>query len=485
MVFRRGRFQPRYGVEAFGSDLGAKVIGMASFGPTIGWGSAASTGDRLVAGATNGWYRYNAGAWTLITGSGLSSSNHIIFRVFHKNNSNYLIGINNGVDAPLAWDGVVADAAAAISGNPPKPKAMMVLANRLLLFNLATNTGYTGVVSPVGVDVSAFNDFNSGWSTTLNGLLSDTPGDIIGALEMGDLQGAIYKSDAIVMAIAQGGNIPFHFEWRIIGGTGPCNSRCIVPLQDGSHVYLGTDGAVYRFNGMSVQSLGVHIQKQVLYSADQDLSNLVAKAWGFYNRTMNEVTFFYKGSGVGVISAIVVNMDNLSVWPLSYSLATASDVTAGGLQQVPSDSKTRVVLFAGTSGKNYREADAVMSDEGSAFVKTWSTGIYDMGAPGVFKTLTESDHLLDAGTDDPAYAASGGAQDILTQVTIMSDEGNAPATVSGSNQTISISNTAGAQKILDHRATALMFGMNFIVSTGSTMFEHRGVTLRAAVRGRR
>lgn len=487
MVFRAGRFQPRFGLSSMSNAVGASVVGMISAGPTFKRHGNILATDTIVAGTTSGWNYYTTGpGWNAVTGA-LSTSNHIIFRLFPKSGAIYLIGLNDGVDVPKRWDFNTGPAnLVSVGGNPAKAKAMMVLANRLMLFNLATASGYTGVVSDSAYDVSSFNDFDTGWSTVLNGLLIDTPGSIVGALEMGDLQGAIYKSDAVVMAVAQGGSYPFHFEWRSIGNIGPANQRCIVALRDGSHVYLGADGGVYRFDGVSVRPLDEntgHIKKAVLKAADPDLNNFTSKAWGFSDTDKNEVEFFFKrrDGSAKTTGSVNINMDNLSVWPQDRAFDNA-DVTAGGVVNIASDTRPRVAFFTNTTGKAWKEADNTMTDNASNVTCSWEYGYTDFGFPGGYKTITEMDHVFRDYTDDANYLTATGNQDILVSLGGMSDSGG--EAFLESSQTMTIQFNAGTKLMTDHRSTALMASPRYIVSNAK-IWDFRGAILHAQTRGER
>lgn len=489
MVLRRGRFQPRYGVATFGNNtVGAKVIAAIDFGARIqiSEDQISFTADRLVAMTTGGWRYYDSGTglWADITGVSLSSSNHGTFRIFQKDGAFHIIGLNGGVDVPYRWSPTGGGfAGQAVGGTPPKAKCMMILANRLMLFNLTDNGAYSGVISPCGFDVSSFNDYESGWGTTLNGLLVDTPGNIIGALEMGDLQGAIYKSDAIVMAVAQAGTVPFHFEWRDFPEVGPCNERCIISISDGTHLFLGADGAVYRFDGVDTKSLGPHIQKAILNNADRDLSVLTSKAWGFYDRLRNEAIFYYKGTGVNVIYSVVINLDNLTVWPQSYGIST-NDITAGGLFQIPGGtSNLQVTLFSHTTGAAYSEQANIMEDAGNDITVSWVTGVSDFDMPETWKTLTNTYHNFQANVDDPLYVSAGGTSTFTVTNAVLDDGGNY---ATGGGQSLAIGSGASAAKTLDFANTRsnTHHGLSFAGAIDKA-FEYRGSTITARVRGER
>lgn len=487
LVFRKGRVQPRQGVASLGSDIGSPARGLIGYG--IGSSAGGDVGggtDALVAGCDNGWYKYSAGAWTALTGA-LSASDHFVFRIFPKSGTSYVVGINStatagGVDVPKKWDGAGA-AISSVGGSPPKARAMMVLANRLMLFNLTAAGGYTGVASRVGYDVSAFNDFESGWSTTLNGLLIDTPGDIVAALEMGDLQGAIYKSDAVVMAVAQAGPSPFRFEWRSIGNVGPANPRCVVSVQDGSHIFLGYDGGLYRFDGVGVTSMGVHIQKLILAYANADITKLASTAWLTYDNTRNEILIFLKFGSLGASPVLMVSMANLSAWPLDYNgIASQSDqITAGGHVLVPgSTTGKQIVLISGATGKNWRE-NGVATDNGSGISVSWYHAMSDCGLPGQWKTLNSINSKFTT-NDQDSFAA--GSQAFLVGSGI-SNGGDAEGVAANESLTVAPNGGDGAAYVTDHRASGQFLSASYICSPNTHTWSFDGCDLIATARGAR
>jgi|KBSSwiStaDraftv2_1062776.scaffolds.fasta_scaffold00399_55 hypothetical protein len=478
LVYRQGRVKPRWGIASLGSDIGSTARGVISLGSSsaASW-RGAGTADAFVAGCDNGWYTFSAGTWTGLTGA-LSASNHVIFRIFSKSGTGYVVGLNDGNNAPKKWDGVGA-AISDVGGNPPKARAMMMLANRLILFNLTANGTYSGVISPVGYDVSAFNDFESGWSTTLNGLLIDTPGDIVAALEMGDLQGVVYKSDAIVMMVAQGGAVPFHFEWKTFGNVGPANSRCVVAVNDGSHVFLGADGALYRFDGVGAQHMGAHIQRCIQKYMDQDYTKLASNAWAFYDRTRNEVVVFFK-TGLGSINSVMVNLTNLSVWPQSYVAGGAITITAGGLMFIPGSTVgQQVVLLYGATGVGWKE-NYVATDVGNSISVSWTQGYTDGGLPGQTKTLREINSKFTTNQDVHDVA---GSQSVLVGAAV-SAGGDVEGGASYETITVSTGGGQGGAYVANMRQTFQFIGAQYIVAATTTL-AYDGCDLTFVPRGRR
>lgn len=474
MIFRRGRFQPRYGAVSFASNApGQKVRGVISYRHSDG-------ADRLVIGVDTGWWKYNAGttAWVDISGTALAASSHIIFRVFQKDGATYLLGINDKTSTMKQWDGS-AGTYSAVGGTPPLAKAMMVLANRVLLFNLADNGAYSGVISPLGYDVSNFNDFDTGWGSVLNGILPGATGEAVAALEMGRLEGAIYTTNSVVMVIAQGSTVPFRFEPRVVGCASPVNSRCVVAVRDGSHVFLAADGSLNRFDGVSVTSLGYHIQRQILDSCGGIVSQLTTTAWMFYDEERNEVQIHYKHSANSSRLWCVVNLENSSVWPMKwYASELALDDHAGGRVTIPSTTGTAILYFS-TLGQAYQET---LAEDGTTDIQVfWESGLSDLGYPGFWKTLNQIDHLLQLGVDDPRNPTPG--TETIT-VTARYSDGGESAADADAGQNLTISASALNSYVTDHRATGKLLGVKYS-GTIDILFEYRGASGFATVRGER
>lgn len=481
MVFRRGRFQPRYGSDDFGSNT-------VSGTPIAMFGYLHSNGtQKLVVMTSTKWYQYAAGAWSDITGGGLTGSpTSGIFRVFQKDGETHLIGCDDGKDTPKTWNGT-AGAYSSMGGAPPKPKCMAIINRRLVLFNL-TNGGAGAPVSPVAFDVSDFNDFNTGWGTVQFGLLNDTPGDIMGALEMGDLQTAVYKSDAIVMAQAVGSADPLVFAWRVIGNIGPASPRAIVALPNGTHAYLAVDGSVRLFDGSGPdQSAGYPIQKQILDAGFQTNSpTAMAASWGYMDKFRNELIFVFSASGV--YRWIVISLDNMSAW-VQRPYGSVVNMYAGGQYPIPGSSTVELLTMmdGGVSIKETGYRDYPASSDNIAWF--FQTGNHDGGVPKSWKTVREVDHMI-GGIDDPSL----GGPTFFSQLAFAlygSDGGQDPIALSGVGGAATASIVAQSDTLVPyttgHRTGSRRFSLRYSGTLGATSmpFEWRGAVVDAAIRGER
>lgn len=321
---------------------------------------------RVVNGTAAGWRKFNSGTsvWNDITGTPLTgtATSQQAFRVFHRAGTSHLIGCN-GKDTPKKWDGT-AGTYSDIAGTPPISKAMMTLFSRVILLNLVT-AGAGATASPVGYDCSNINDFDTGWGSAQFGLLNDTPGAIVSGLEFGNLQGAVYKTDAIVMAIAQAALAPFRFEWRQTGIAGPGSALSVVPINDNLHAYLGNDGAVYSFDGVRTRSVGYHIQKHVLNTADMFALD---RSYGLWDFERQELWIFYPENGsTDTNLGMVINMatgtmepvvQTGALWPLRFDPAAIVPAMGAKLKIASSITWSNVVGPFSAQTKTYSQYDS-------------------------------------------------------------------------------------------------------------------------------
>jgi len=285
-ILRDRDFRTRDGLTLFGNSLLTRPTGFIHYDH--------SDGTLRVVGATiTGWKSFNftTRTWTAITGTPLTASTEQqVFRVFQKSGATFLLGVNNR-DNPKKWDGVSAGYSD-IGGTPPVARCMMILNNHVLLGNLKTGS----VISPVATDCSAFNDFDTGWGSIQVALHADTPGEIVIMQEMGNLAGAIIKTDAIHKATAQGGSEPFRFDYVSIPKDegGAATLACVV-LADGTIVYLSLNGKLKRFDGNGVTDFGgdsarVYLGETVDFSA-------IGRSWMAYDSTFREILIVYPQRG--------------------------------------------------------------------------------------------------------------------------------------------------------------------------------------------
>jgi hypothetical protein len=397
-IRRRGTFRVRPGYNVIAESVVQRPTGFAEYRDHDG-------ARRLVQATTLGWWRFNpiTALWVNITGTPAltgSAVNLQTFQTFSKAGVTWLLGVN-GKDVPIKWDG---DAAtyAAIGGTPPVAGAMMTLASRVLLGNLMSG----GTISPVAIDVSALNDFDAGWGSVLVALRADSPGAIVAMRSMGFLQGAIYKEDAIDMALAQEGDVPFRFEVRAPNIRGPVSAAAITALSDSLHVYLGTDGAVYTFDGSLPQSLGLHVQRAIANVWDPVRAGRSWVAWDAEEQTLY-VVFVALGQ-LEPHHGVAITFPGAHCYPIRWNVlqptagakvAVTSALTIGELvgaigQQtaVLADYDTVVTRFmiGNVNGQSY--VDSGITDADYPIPARFQPGVTSLGQRGAWKTIQEIDH---------------------------------------------------------------------------------------------
>jgi len=306
---RGGGFQVRPGFSQLGSSLGARACGVVQYDHHLGH-------RFTVIGTIDKWWTWDLTnlAWVDITeaANGLTGSETTsqVFRVFYKTNKSYLIGVNGHVDAPKKWDGVTATYSN-MGGTPPKARCMAVNNNRLLLANT-----FTTQANIHQVDVSAFNDFESGWGATQTVNLMDSPGEIVEMRELGNLETAIYKTDSLYVAIAQGDLDPFAFELRAPNIQGPISPRVVVSTPN-SHVFMSRTGALWQFDGVHVTPLPDLFRQHIVATADLGALN---RSFGFYDGVNGEIWFIYRGKGSANPNlGLVINVSDMTAWPISFA----------------------------------------------------------------------------------------------------------------------------------------------------------------------
>lgn len=309
-MYRDGILMVRPGLTKYATNtLANRPLNITQFvDPTLGLQTVIATLTK--------WYKYDqtTNSWVDITGTALTGSETqpTIFRVFYKGTPlvPFLIG-TNGKDAMKKWSAGAATYLAA-GGSPPVATCMAVAANRCILGNLQSGPN----ASQIAVDVSALNDFESGWGATLTAFLADTPGPIVGMLEQGALSTAIYKTDAIYNMVAVSDVFPFRFELKQSGIIGPAGPLCITPITTGIHAYLAADGSLKQYDGVTIKDMGRKFQVFISNSVDFPT---ISRSRIAFDATHNELWVIFPLSGTSSCNAgCIVNLNNGSLWPLQW-----------------------------------------------------------------------------------------------------------------------------------------------------------------------
>jgi len=366
------------------------------------------------------WYRYNhtTNIWTDITGTNpLTGSAEAlgVFRTFERGNITYLIGCN-GADPPKYWDGQAATYSD-VTGGPPVARVPIVSANRLVLAGAGTDR--------LLVDVSAFNDFLSGYGTVQQTLLGDTPGEIIAGMEINALRHVIYKTDAIYHGIAQaefyGVATPFRYEAAATDVPGPVSPLALVGMPDGTQVYLAEDGGLYLFDGVRPIEIGRHIREHVQAMWDYSFRR---QSWLTFDQRRKLLWVWYAHTNGGMQKGIVCATDRVvqglgwPMWPVE--LPSGWEATAGGSLNLATvetigDGSGHTIGSSHESigsGRTFEPKSVVAISSGAFFSQQWEdagtykdgkadisvdciTGYSDLGIPHRFKTVSEIEHLIE------------------------------------------------------------------------------------------
>lgn len=381
VLSRDGDFQVRPGFSTLGNDINERPMGYVSVDHSDG-------SRRFVQGTTVGWRSLSGATWTDITGTALTGgvTDQVVFRTFSKSSATWILG-TNGANTLKKWDGATATYAD-VGGSPPRAKCMAVVADRIILGNLLSG----GTISPVAIDVSAKTDFDSGWGTQLVALLAQTEGPIMSMVEIGDLNAAILKSDAVHLLIAQGGAVPFRLQMVKAGVSGPASPLLATKITDGTAAFCSIDALVSIFDGAGVSTLPYSIQKQIDRSYNQARIN---RGWMTYDQTRRELWIIYplKGSD-DPNGGVVINMSTLQVYPIRFPTFKASaggkfrpftgitigdlTVSIGSLSQNIGDlggsaNSTGRLVVGDTGGQTYQDLGS--SDGGTAIPFFWESSV--------------------------------------------------------------------------------------------------------------
>lgn len=403
-IHRDENFQVRPGLTTFGNLLSQRPCGMVGFVLTDGT-------RRIVMGTDDSWWAYDntTNTWSDLANGALTggAGDQQVFRPFEQSGTTILLGTNSA-DNPKKWNGAdLANNYADIGGSPPRAKAMMILADRVMLLNLKSG----GTVSPLAVDISARLNFESGWQTFVS-LLADTAGAIVGAREMGNFVGIIYKTDAIYRAIFQAGTNPFRYEMltNFQESEGLCSALALTSLGDGSHVYMSRGGELKLYTGAGpLQSFGSRDVARYI-QATAAIGQL-ERAWAAYDADNEEVLFVYpeKGNTEPNLGVIIKERGG-AMYPVRWS---GKNMTAGGfaaiqrglrigdltmpigsisqtLGELGSIGSVRRMILAASTGQAY---EAIGDDDAGTGIPFFvESGLYDAGDPLKNKVITRIVH---------------------------------------------------------------------------------------------
>ena len=404
-IFRDRNFRVRNGLTAFGDSLGARPTGFIHYDH--------SDGQLRAVGATiAGWkvFNFTSRTWTAINGTALSASTEQqVFRVFQKSGSTLLLGVNNK-DTPKKWDGV-SDSYSDIGGTPPIARCMMVLNNHVMLGNLKTGS----TISPIATDVSAFNDPDTGWGSIQVALHADTSGEIVIMQEMGNLVGAIIKTDAIHRATAQGGVDPFRFDYvSVPKDEGAAATLAYVVLSDSSIVYLSLNGKLKRYDLTAVTDFGGDNAR--VYLGDTIDFTSIGRSWMAYDSQYREILIVYpqRGGSGEPDRGLIVKESTGAIFPIKWGtrefsagafMRVVAPLTLGDLRGVALGSITktlgelgqgdaqRVIVSAESNGQAHTFSGT--SDNGTPIDILAETGLTPLNGGANLATVNSIEHRFE------------------------------------------------------------------------------------------
>jgi hypothetical protein len=412
-IYRDGRLRVRDGFIKIGSTLTGRPVGFATWSDYATIGSPVSV---LVAATTSKYYLWDQASqdWTDLAGTLTGDeTTHNIFRIFQKGTGATVATTMyacNGINENKKY--VYGDANVSTMGaDIPIAKAMMVLADRMILGNLVDHGAYGGACGPQVIAVSNSQDPTTGYGTVLIDQLADTPGAIVAMMEMGNLQGAIYKEDAIYLVTAASDVVPFTFALKAVV-PGPVSPRAVVRVNDGLHIYLATNGDVMKFDGVSAVPLGRHLQRFIL---DNWNSLMSVRANGWYDHENNEVCIAFPDFAGDCSKALLIRITDSppTLWPYDFGImrmtAGIRTLQPGGVRYfdmegvapivvAPTDligdlvlplsgyeSPGTALIVGNSDGTILRHAGS--TDNGSAISAFYDTGLVSFGSPHKWKSV--------------------------------------------------------------------------------------------------
>lgn len=469
-LYRDGRMKVRAGFAQIGQGIAQRPMGFAAYVDRTGV-------PRLLMGTASSLWYFNATTQQWVDkAAGLTggATEQAVFRAYEKSATTYAYMVN-GKDANLRYD-AVADTLTTMGGTPPVAKTMMIINDTMILGNCVTAGGGTGIVSPQAYNCSSPQNPDAGWGSVLVGLLADTPGDIVAMLEMGNLQGFAYKSDAIHGFYAQGATIPITQSLKQIV-SGPCSRKSVLLLANGLHIYLAQDGTLRIFDGNESKSVGRHVQRYVLNNWD---INAIQRVNGVYDPNNNCVWYFFNGIGSSDPNkGFVFDLDAGTLWPVSFdSIRVSASIkallpggtTLGSLTATAISALTLTLgeydafgatLLLGDANGMRTVKESGYTDSGAAITSFFQTGLTDFGDPLHFKSFEYIDHFFDQPVANQ-----------LVNVTLRHSDYGEDAT---SDAPVALTVASGQPRYSHHRVQSRRFGMRMDLSSSQDVGYQGGV----------
>ena len=425
VVFKDGIVSPRTGYIAYGTG---NITGtLLKFFRYQKWDGQEF---EILATTTNVYYNKD-GAWTSIK-SGLKG--HVNTRVTMTTIENYLI-FSNGVDTPGKWDGTTwtnlnaSNVADDIDWGDYRPLTFLPLNFRLVGLN--DNKVTTG--AGIRIMYSQLGDFDQIDHLEYSGIIEMTQGmgtRIVGAAPLKNYIG-MYKEYCCALLSYIGGESTFAINVQI-EGIGLAAKDAIAVVGD-SHIFLGSDLNIYRWNGGTIpEPIGDPIKK--LLRAEVNKAK-VGRSFAIVNIEKRQVIFF-----------LPINNDEYPTRMWIYDLDSKEDEDCWSKGTIPSMSAgdsisisnvERTILGTGISSywDSMYTADALPTAAGWCCL-VYGSDNYASVAGGILTiNTTASNAYMSAYAKQPGVNFTGGFS-VVFKAQVVSSSGDYPFLVNAIDNVI-------------------------------------------------
>lgn len=340
--------------------------------------------------------------------------NPVDMRGYDFGQKTYLICANKN-DTVVAWDGQDDSKVERAGGNAPYAKTICISGGRVLAGNVRFEDPYSDLNAPLAVvytDTFLSQGFRN-WHPELAIRLADTPGEVVKLLEMGTLAVSAYKTDAVYMLVYQTGNNPFRTQLMASSIPGPVSVRGVAAMTENTHLFLGTDGGIYQFDGSYPRQLSQSISLTI--ESELDLS-YKDRAFISYSPRLRAALCMYptKGSDGAISRGMWIDIDKQAGWPFEWN-PDYFDFTAGApVQTVDAYEMGGVTMrlgsvasalaagqslqpdffLGGYDGTTYVMDRTASDDWGQAIWAHFRTGLTEFGLQSKYSLLKEIEFLV-------------------------------------------------------------------------------------------